>query len=297
VNRIINQRAIRIERFIDDQLPEIVNEGLELLSEEREQELREEFEEVCEDIRNDVGEDYIDTDGNITQEFPDIPFAQELYDRHQELQDELDAAEAREEAEAEVFNDLYKFFNRYYIDGDFNPQLRTSNQEKYAIPYNGQEVVLHWVNENQYFVKQTELLRDYECQIDECDVTFEVDNSEAERGNTKKDKYYLLSQDPIEYTDSENQLTLYFEYRPLRDRTMKNTEYPREAGVSRKRFVRRSLGKSEIRSAKISVNHSSSQMKPHRLNGTSRSSPLNTNVTTSFTKISKASSVGNVISS
>jgi adenine-specific DNA-methyltransferase len=47
--------------------------------------------------------------------------------------------------ESEVFSHLYNFFRRYYDAGDFISQRRYKHGI-YAIPYEGEEVKLHWAN-------------------------------------------------------------------------------------------------------------------------------------------------------
>jgi hypothetical protein len=42
---------------------------------------------------------------------------------------------------------LYKFFRRYYHEGDFIPLRRYKE---------GEEVKLHWANHDQYYVKSSE---------------------------------------------------------------------------------------------------------------------------------------------
>lgn len=62
--------------------------------------------------------------------------------------------------EEEVYSHLYSFFRRYYQEGDFI-SLRRYKEGVYAIPYEGEEVKLHWANHDQYYIKTTEYLRDY----------------------------------------------------------------------------------------------------------------------------------------
>ena len=62
--------------------------------------------------------------------------------------------------EQEVFNHLYSFFRRYYDEGDFL-SLRRYKEGVYAIPYEGEEVKLHWANADQYYIKTAEHFRDY----------------------------------------------------------------------------------------------------------------------------------------
>ena len=62
--------------------------------------------------------------------------------------------------ENEVFSHLFNFFRRYYDEGDFI-SLRRYKEGVYAIPYEGEEVKLHWANADQYYVKSSETFRDY----------------------------------------------------------------------------------------------------------------------------------------
>ena len=47
--------------------------------------------------------------------------------------------------EDEVYSHLYDFFRRYYDEGDFI-SVRRYKEGVYAIPYEGEEVKLHWAN-------------------------------------------------------------------------------------------------------------------------------------------------------
>ena len=62
--------------------------------------------------------------------------------------------------ENEVYDHLFSFFRRYYSEGDFLAK-RVYKPGVYAIPYEGEEVKLHWANRDQYYIKTSEYLRDY----------------------------------------------------------------------------------------------------------------------------------------
>lgn len=62
--------------------------------------------------------------------------------------------------EGEVFSHLVTFFSRYYDGGDFLSKRRYKDNT-YAIPYNGEEVKLHWANSDQYYIKTSEYFRNY----------------------------------------------------------------------------------------------------------------------------------------
>lgn len=96
-----------------------------------------------------------------------------------------------EAVEAEVYEALYKFFRRYYTQGDFLSR-RVYKKDVYAIPYEGEEVALHWANKDQYYIKSSESLRDYAFRLrpenaaNPMRVHFRVVGADEEDHNTVK---------------------------------------------------------------------------------------------------------------
>ena len=135
-----------------------------------------------------------------------------------------------EALEAEVYDHLYAFFRRYYSEGDFLGK-RVYKPGVYAIPYEGEEVKLHWANADLYYVKTGEYLRDYAFRLRPEDVADPmwvhsrlVDAAEGEHGNVKaaegKKRVFLLRKaDFIAEEDGgqgqgRKELVIRFEYRP-----------------------------------------------------------------------------------
>ena len=58
--------------------------------------------------------------------------------------------------ESEVYDHLFNFFRRYYSEGDFLAK-RLYKPGVYAIPYEGEEVTLHWATKDQYYIKTSRL--------------------------------------------------------------------------------------------------------------------------------------------
>lgn len=152
----------------------------------------------------------------------DAPKVKEL--RAKIAEDAVDVAAL----ESEVYDHLYSFFRRYYHEGDFLSK-RVYKQGVYAIPYEGEEVKLHWANKDQYYIKTSEYLRDYAFRLRAEDdanpmrVHFKlVDASEGEHGNVKategKDRVFILApagESGHDYLSIENdELSIAFEYRP-----------------------------------------------------------------------------------
>ncbi len=88
-------------------------------------------------------------------------------------------------------------------EGDFLAK-RVYKPGVYAIPYEGEEVTLHWSNKDQYYIKTSEYLRDYAFRLRPHDdrnpmrVHFRlVDATEGEHGNVKaaegKDRVFILA--------------------------------------------------------------------------------------------------------
>jgi len=125
--------------------------------------------------------------------------------------------------ENEIYSHLYSFFSRYYEDGDFLSRQKISRDAKYAIPYNGEEVKLHWANQDQYYVKSSEYLRDYAFKLPvelggkvEKKVHFKLVDADTEKDNTKaesgdKRKFVLYDENP--YAIDGDELTIFFEYK------------------------------------------------------------------------------------
>ena len=134
--------------------------------------------------------------------------------------------------ESEVYDHLFSFFRRYYSEGDFLAK-RVYKPGVYAIPYEGEEVTLHWANKDQYYIKTSEYLRDYAFRLRPDDenkpmrVHFRLaDAAEGEHGNVKaaagKNRLFILSApgdsgyDFLAEEDGEQgkELVICFEYRP-----------------------------------------------------------------------------------
>jgi len=80
------------------------------------------------------------------------------------LKEEFDSGEEKANAqlEAEIYSHLTEFFSRYYDEADFLSKRRIkAGDAPYAVPYSGEEVMLHWANKDQYYIKSSKDLKDY----------------------------------------------------------------------------------------------------------------------------------------
>ena len=155
----------------------------------------------------------------------------------------LDAVSGNQNDEKDIYDHLYRFFERYYDKGDFisNRILTRETAGKslqYAIPYSGEEVKLHWANADQYYIKTSESFNEFSFDLTQApelakidknerilkgipnepiNVTLKlVDAAEGEHGNVKasddkKRSFFLTGENPVAFTDSS--LEVHFEYR------------------------------------------------------------------------------------
>ena len=166
----------------------------------------------------------------VTRGLRDAGIEPDMAPKVQELKRRLaDDAVDLDALEAEVYDHLYSFFRRYYSEGDFLSK-RVYKPGVYAIPYEGEEVRLHWANADQYYIKSSEYLRDYAFRLrpepvegsgqakTPMRVHFRlVDAAEGEHGNVKEAagkerRFKLASETPVLVEDGE--LFIRFTYQP-----------------------------------------------------------------------------------
>ena len=212
--RIIKLQAGEITAFLDrDLLPQVKTE-MDLSGAGELAALQAQLESARESASR-LG---IDPDANAP------PAVVELQRRVAELRQ--DAA-----AEADVYNHLANFFARYYAEGDFVAQRRymSGGRSAYLIPYDGEEVKLHWANAGQYYVKTTENYAGYAFTAGAGEaarrVRFEVAAADSARDAVgeaagRQRRFVLAGRSggrPAVAVE-EGELVVRFEHRPLTDR-------------------------------------------------------------------------------
>ncbi len=165
----------------------------------------------------------------------------------------LEAARDTSRAEGEVYDHLYRFFERYYEGGDFLSRRYYARETAgkaaaYAAPYDGSEVYLHWANRDQYYIKTSEYFTNFSFdaakapEVQAAAATLLsagspsslrvhlriVAATEGEHGNVKASeatkRYFILhAPDPIGFESSE--LVCRFEYRPDPEKTGQDAKW------------------------------------------------------------------------
>lgn len=138
------------------------------------------------------------------------------------------------EHENAVFTHLLAFFSRYSDKGDFISQRRYKG-DTYAIPYAGEEVVLHWANKDQYYTKSGEAFSNYAFKLDDGrTVHFRLvaaDTAKDNRKDNDKERRFVLAEartieradedgesyedDIVPIAEEGDDLVIRFEYRAM----------------------------------------------------------------------------------
>lgn len=242
--RVMHAKAKEINAFLVERLPQEIKAAF---ASSGGAQRRQAFDAAKAALVDGLGPDAIAADGSVAASYASVPLAK----AYETARAALAGASSGGEAEADVYDHLYHFFERYYDKGDF-VSLRYLKRETdhaaaaYAIPYGGEEVKLHWANADQYYIKTGENFSHFAfdavrhpeiAKLDEmarmaanvpasCKVRFEiVEADEGDHGNIKqgKDRFFILhAAKPCETKDGTTVVS--FEYR----------EDPEQSGPSAK---------------------------------------------------------------
>lgn len=216
VYRILNARVGEINDYLENRLKAKVSESLAASGASNLEGLAKELKEKEAQYRSDG----IDPDT--------VPKIKELRQKVAEL------GSGSAEHENAVFTHLLTFFSRYYDKGDFVSQRRYKG-ETYAIPYSGEEVVLHWADKDQYYTKSGESFSNYGFKLDDGrTVRFRLVAADTDKDNRKdidKERRFVLFEPemlPVSPTDSndlqeelkqieelDRELVIRFEYKAM----------------------------------------------------------------------------------
>jgi adenine-specific DNA-methyltransferase len=216
IYRIMNQRRDRIEQFIEEDLLDAVDSSLDSLAEAEREEIEEQLAAKRKELEENWPEDVVNPDGSLNEEYADI--GQADLEEYQQLWEKREEIGVAEETEARIFNDLYRFFSRYYEDGDFHTKRRISSKDsKYYVPYNGEETYFHWANNDQYYVKTGEHFTNYRFDAGEYTVDFRLEEANVPQDNVKGDNrhFVLDGGESVRVDEDSKTITVRFQYRQI----------------------------------------------------------------------------------
>ncbi|MDN5332960.1 MAG: adenine-specific DNA-methyltransferase [Sphaerochaeta sp.] len=224
--RIMHAKAEEVQSFINTDLLQIVSDAFGEVDESKWSELQASYEQALQTAREFGAPNPEETEGV------------------KKAKAALAAVKDSAGNEAEIYDHLYRFFERYYDDGDFISRRYYTRETSgkaapFAVPYNGEEVKLHWANADQYYVKSAEYFSNFSFDLvhsaevramssdertlnnipDEPHMVHfrVVEASEGEHGNVKASdatkRFFIIHKDkPVEFNDA-GELVVNFEYR------------------------------------------------------------------------------------
>ncbi len=235
IYRIINIKRKEISEFINKELFDIIKEKIKTVEENTE--LQKSLEILKNEIKITFGCDIQEA----KTKYAETPKVNEYINKEKELK----VADKENEIEEEIYDDIINFFSRYYDKGDFISKKRYSKDNKYAIPYNGEEVYLYWANNDQYYVKTAEDFKNYSFKVGELKVNFEIESEEVdvEKNNIKdKENKFFIFKD-VDYDTRSKKLVIQFGYRRLNEK---------EKQAISEDSDKKSIGKDEVNKYNIS---------------------------------------------
>lgn len=220
VYKILHYKRKEIKDFIDKLLVDKVKEQLQTLTSEESKKALQQLKDLEKDEFIQGWINATDEERKIGEKMAGSKVAE--YRRVKTLVDEARVAEGTEN---HIYNHLTLFFSRYYDKGDFISKRRFGKNEKYVVPYNGEETHFYWANHDQYYIKSSETFQQYAFKIttpqDNMVVNFKLTSAQLEQGNVKADEpnFFILSEKEAEIGEKET--NFFFEYRPLTDNEKK----------------------------------------------------------------------------
>ncbi len=210
IYRIMNHKREGIEHFIEEDLPKSISQELAQGALAEQTQAIKDLEAARKKVLAMSG-DAFDAAGNLIKYKETNPGKDYL-----SALEKAKSAKGSEALEDLIYNYLYAFFSRYYQDGDFISKRRYSKRERYAIPYNGEEVTLYWANRDQYYIKTGEYFTDYTWKSADVTIHFKLTTADVEQNNIKGEtRFFLPCMDKIFWDESARSLTIPFEYRLL----------------------------------------------------------------------------------
>lgn len=196
IYRIMNRKRDQIDSYLNNDLRKQVTEAI-----------RENTSNDAEELKKELAltESNLKAAGINPDDAPKV----------KELKERITQCGNSENLENEVYSHLSVFFGRYYDGGDFVSQRRYK-KDVYAIPYEGEEVKLHWANADQYYIKTGEYFRNYRFAIGDgkfCEFTLREASTEQNNNvaqNNMERRFAICGENPVEVVGDT--LHIYFTY-------------------------------------------------------------------------------------
>lgn len=163
--KIMHAKSVQITRFLENDLLKEIEQAF---GEKKTVDAGQLKTQALARLTEALGDDALDEAGLLQEVYKKLPAGKKFLE-------EIAAAEIAKDAisaEGEIYDHLYRFFERYYDGGDFMSRRyyareSDSRAAPYSVPYDGREVYLHWANKDQYYIKSSEYLANYTFELNE----------------------------------------------------------------------------------------------------------------------------------
>lgn len=200
IYRILNAKADDINDYLENTLKKKISDALATAGNANKEELEKQL-------------------GTAIKAAEDAGFNPEDSPKVKDLRLQIVAtSQGANEHENAVFTHLLSFFSRYYDSGDFVSKRRYKG-DTYAIPYAGEEVMLHWANKDQYYIKSGENFANYSFKLDDGrKVSFKLLAADTAKDNCKDndaDRRFVLIEPHIRTKLDDEGSEYEEEYQPV----------------------------------------------------------------------------------
>jgi len=203
IYKVLELKCQEIERFIDEELPEIVESALEEVEVQQHKQFAS---RVSSFVKEKGGQEEIGLLDDLEANRDEI----ENFIRYKSPEEKNDLLTALREATADgaaddletrIYNHILRFFQRYYREGDFGYNDRSLQSYQVEYPdeadYDGSDVLFHWKHKDSYYIKTGQGFHSVAFEIDGERIKYVVEqraDDVAVAQNTNKDdrKHYEL---------------------------------------------------------------------------------------------------------
>jgi adenine-specific DNA-methyltransferase len=221
IYRILNIKAKEVEAFIEKDIDAKIESVKDKIIDRQSGDIKAKLEEAKAKLEKDFKVDF-QKDGDLEAkvgQFGQLELFMEPFNRFKTAKEKLDNLRVSEDTEKSIYNELYRFFERYYEGGDFISKPR-AGKNNYMIPYEGEEVKLYWANYDQYYIKTGDNFKNYLFNNQSADpktltqVEFRILDAETAINNNKEEKgrLFVPAEEPFEWIAEERKLLVKFNY-------------------------------------------------------------------------------------
>lgn len=243
--RILHARSRQIKAFVQNELSAEIDK---VFAGQYQTSVQDQLHAARLKIEQTLGDYALEANGDIKPEYAKTKIGQE----YETIRQQAQQGGGLLADDAQIYDHLYRFFSRYYDKGDFMSRRyfvaeNDSRALPYAIPYDGREVMLHWANKDQYYIKSSEYLAnftvdlaaaqkiagqggqagfDFAAPAESLTAHFRLAAaSEGEHNNVKEgqERYFLIhSPEPVKLetnAQGQTELVIQFQYRPDPEKT------------------------------------------------------------------------------